>query len=196
MMDEIMYEEEQLVLCEIAKLTEGGQITWKCVGYNPIGFLDSDDYSQKPACICQMFQFVSSINTFPYELEFVEYINVPSGEIDICLTLTRDDADHFLKIDSILSAELEHHIEPKPKDVSSMPAVRLVKSLVPIAAKTEVVEEAFEWASFINQMDIPEELLKHPLTILGERLCSEHRALDFHKAVFDNSYRDSLLAKS
>lgn len=195
MMDEIMRHEERVLLSQIAKLTEEGHLAWECVEYNPIGFLDKDEYSEQSACICQMFQFEATIGGLPHELELAEYINVPSGEIDIAVTLTRNDEEHFMKIDSILSVELDPYINATPQNIDSVAAVRLAKSLVPQAVKTDVVSEAFSWASFINQTGIPQALLSNPLTKLGEKLCSEHRALDFHQAIFDTTYRDNLLAQ-
>ena len=51
MMDEIMRQEERILLNQIAKLTEEGHLAWDCVEYNPIGFLDKDEYSEQSACI-------------------------------------------------------------------------------------------------------------------------------------------------
>lgn len=50
MMDEIMRQEERILLNQIAKLTEEGHLAWDCVEYNPIGFLDKDEYSEQSAC--------------------------------------------------------------------------------------------------------------------------------------------------
>ena len=167
MMDEIMRQEERILLNQIAKLTEEGHLAWDCVEYNPIGFLDKDEYSEQSACICQMFQFEATIGGLPHELELAEYINVPSGKMDLAVTLTRNDEEHFMKIDSILSVELDPYINATPQSIESMAAVRLAKSLVPLAAKTDVVAEAFSWARFINQTGISRTLLNHPLTKLG-----------------------------
>lgn len=195
MMQEIMDQEERVMLDQIAKLTEENHVEWACDEYNPIGFLDKDDDSEQSACICQMFQFSAVLNGFHYELELAEYINVPSGKIDLSITLTRNDDEHFLKIDSILSVELATFQEKEAKDIDNIAAVRLAKHLVPLAVKTDAVAEAFSWASFINQTGISKALLNNNLTKLGEKLCSEHRALDFHYAVFDNAYKDRLLAE-
>lgn len=154
MMDEIMRQEERILLNQIAKLTEEGHLAWDCVEYNPIGFLDKDEYSEQSACICQMFQFEATIGGLPHELELAEYINVPSGKMDLAVTLTRNDEEHFMKIDSILSVELDPYINATPQSIESMAAVRLAKRLVPLAAKTDVVAEAFSWARFINQTGI------------------------------------------
>lgn len=143
MMDEIMRQEERILLNQIAKLTEEGHLAWDCVEYNPIGFLDKDEYSEQSACICQMFQFEATIGGLPHELELAEYINVPSGKMDLAVTLTRNDEEHFMKIDSILSVELDPYINATPQSIDSMAAVRLAKSLVPLAAKTDVVAEAY-----------------------------------------------------
>lgn len=105
------------------------------------------------------------------------------------------DSLHLLKIDSILSVELATFQEKEAKDIDNIAAVRLAKHLVPLAVKTDAVAEAFSWASFINQTGISKALLNNNLTKLGEKLCSEHRALDFHYAVFDNAYKDRLLAE-
>ena len=81
----------QSFLNQIAKLTEEGHLAWDCVAYNPIGFLDKDEYSEQSACICQMFQFEATIGGLPHELELAEYINVPSGKMDLAVTLTRNE---------------------------------------------------------------------------------------------------------
>ena len=111
MVDEIMRQEERILLNQIAKLTEEGHLAWDCVAYNPICFLDKDEYSEQSACICQMFQFEATIGGLPHELELAEYINVPSGKMDLAVTLTRNDEAHFMKIDSILSVELDPYIK-------------------------------------------------------------------------------------
>lgn len=168
MMQEIMDQEERVMLDQIAKLTEENHVEWACDEYNPIGFLDKDDDSEQSACICQMFQFSAVLNGFHYELELAEYINVPSGKIDLSVTLTRNDDEHFLKIDSILSVELATSQEKEAKDIDNIAAVRLAKRLVPLAVKTDAVAEAFSWASFINQTGISKALLNNNLTKLGE----------------------------
>ena len=58
-----------------------------------------------------MFQFEAAIGGLPHELELAEYINVPSGKMDLAVTLTRNDEEHFMKIDSILSVELDPYIK-------------------------------------------------------------------------------------
>lgn len=195
MMDELMRQETQLYFNQIVTLSEKGSIEWECTEYNPIGFLDRNRYSEQSACITQMFNFVANIGGLQHELELAEYIKVPSGEIDIAVTLTRDDDMHFLKLDSILSVELDQQTESEPADINAVPVVRLAKYLVPIAAETEVVADAFEWARFINEKGISRTLLNNPLTKLGEKLCLEHRALDFHRVILDSAYREELLAQ-
>ena len=195
MMDELMRQETQLYFNQIVTLSEKGSIEWECTEYNPIGFLDRNRYSEQSACITQMFNFVANIGELQHELELAEYIKVPSGEIDIAVTLTRDDDMHFLKLDSILSVELDQQTESEPANINDVPVVRLAKYLVPIAAETEVVADAFEWARFINEKGISRTLLNNPLTKLGEKLCLEHRALDFHRVILDSAYREELLAQ-
>ena len=195
MMNDLMKQEEKIYFDQIVKLTEKGTINWECTEYNPIGFLGKDSFSEQSACITQMFNFTTIAGGFLHELELAEYVYVPSGKIDICATLTREDEKHFLKIDSFLSIELDQQNDTEPMDINKVSVVRLAKYLIPIAVETASVSEAFEWARYFNEKDISRTLRSNPLTRLGERLCSEHRALDFHRIVLDSVYRNELLAQ-
>lgn len=109
MMDELWREEEKKTLERIAKLTELGKVKWECVEYNPLCFMNEDKVDETSAYLCQMFTLTSEIGGMPYELEIAEYITVPDGKGDIALTLTRDVPDDFMKIDSILSSDVDEY---------------------------------------------------------------------------------------
>lgn len=68
-------------------------------------------------------------------------------------------------------------------------------ALVPKLVETDVVAKTFEWARFINETGISDDLLNDPLTLLAEKLFKERRILDYHRIVFDLSYRKKLLAE-
>ncbi len=199
MFDELRLEENQELLKRIARLTKEGKIKWECVEYNPLSFMDKDDYDETSAYLCQMFTLTTHIEGLPYELELAEYITIPDGKGDVAITLTRDVEDDFLKIDEMVSGDLDAYNDCSPEAIAEVfkdnPAMALSTILVPQFADTEVVKETFAWARFINENGISDDLLSHPLTQLAEKLFNEGRVLDYHRMIFDTPYRDKLLAE-
>lgn len=199
MTDEFWREEEKETLKRIAKLTELGKIKWDCVEYNPLCFMNEDKVEKTSAYLSQMFTMTTQFNGMPYELEIAEYITIPAGKGDITLTLTRDDADDFLKIDSMLSGDVDGYENCSPDEIGAKykddPVMRLAEALVPSIVDTEVVQDTFEWARFINENGISDKLLNHPVVRLAERLFNEHRLLDYHRILFDIPYREKLVSE-
>lgn len=197
MMDELWREEEKKTLERIAKLTELGKVKWECVEYNPLCFMNEDKVDETSAYLCQMFTLTAEISGMPYELEIAEYITVPDGKGDIALTLTRDIPDDFMKIDSMLSGDIDGYENCAPDEIRekyrNTPVMRLAAAIVPTVVGTDIVQETFEWARFINENGISDELLAHPLVRLAEKLFDEHRILDYHQILFDIPYRERLL---
>lgn len=167
MMDELWREEEKKTLERIAKLTELGKVKWECVEYNPLCFMNEDKVDETSAYLCQMFTLTSEIGGMPYELEIAEYITVPDGKGDIALTLTRDVPDDFMKIDSILSSDVDEYENCEPSEIGKRykndPAMRLTEAIVPVVIESEAVQDTFEWARFINENGIADEILNHPV---------------------------------
>lgn len=151
MMDELWREEEKKTLESIAKLTELGKVKWECVEYNPLCFMNEDKVDETSAYLCQMFTLTAEIGGMPYELEIAEYITVPDGKGDIALTLTRDVPDDFMKIDSILSSDVDEYENCEPSEIGKRykndPAMRLTETIVPVVIESEAVQDTFEWAS-------------------------------------------------
>ena len=173
MMDELWREEEKKTLERIAKLTELGKVKWECVEYNPLCFMNEDKVDETSAYLCQMFTLTSEIGGMPYELEIAEYITVPDGKGDIALTLTRDVPDDFMKIDSILSSDVDEYENCEPSEIGKRykndPAMRLTEAIVPVVIESEAVQDTFEWARFINENGIADEILNHPVVRLAEK---------------------------
>ena len=88
MFDELRLEENYELLKRIAKMTEDGKIKWECVEYNPLSFMDKDDYDETSAYLCQMFTLTTHIEGLPYELELAEYITIPDGKGDVAVSYT------------------------------------------------------------------------------------------------------------
>lgn len=197
MKDEWWRDEEKETLERITKLTELGKAKWECVEYNPLCFMNEDKVDESSAYLSQMFTLTAEIGGMPYELEIAEYITVPDGKGDIALTLTRDVSDDFMKVDSMLSGDIDGYENCAPDEIGAKykndPVMRLAVAVVPTVLETEVVQDTFEWARFINENGISDELLAHPLVRLAEKLFDERRILDYHQILFDIPYREKLL---
>lgn len=198
MLDELRIEEQMELLKRIAQMTERGKIEWKCEEYNPLSFMDEDKIEETSAYLCQMFRLTANIDGLPYELELAEYITVPDGKGDVAVTLTRDVADDFMKVDAMLSGH-EAYDDCVADELADAfkddPAMIISKALIPKLIETDAVAETFEWARFINENGISDELLNNPLTLLAEKLFNERRILDYHRIVFDLPYRNKLLVE-
>lgn len=199
MLDELRIEEQMELLKRIARMTEQGNIEWKCEEYNPLSFMDEDKIEETSAYLCQMFRLTANIDGLPYELELAEYITVPDGKGDVAVTLTRDVADDFMKVDAMLSGHFEAYDDCTADELADAfkddPAMIISKALIPKLIETDAVADTFEWARFINEKGISDELLNNPLTLLAEKLFNERRILDYHRIVFDLPYRNKLLAE-
>lgn len=199
MLDELRIEEQMELLKRIARMTEQGKIEWKCEEYNPLSFMDEDEIEETSAYLCQMFRLTANIDGLPYELELAEYITVPDGKGDVAVTLTRDVADDFMKVDAMLSGHFEAYDDCAADELADAfkddPAMIISKALIPKLIETDAVADTFEWARFINEKGISDELLNNPLTLLAEKLFNERRILDYHRIVFDLPYRNKLLAE-
>lgn len=199
MLDELRIEEQMELLKRIARMTEQGNIEWKCEEYNPLSFMDEDKIEETSAYLCQMFRLTANIDGLPYELELAEYITVPDGKGDVAVTLTRDVADDFMKVDAMLSGHFEAYDDCTADELADAfkddPAMIISKALIPKLIESDAVADTFEWARFINEKGISDELLNNPLTLLAEKLFNERRILDYHRIVFDLPYRNKLLAE-
>ena len=196
MYNENLHEEEQHLIQQIAEQTERGKIDWELTEFNPLSFLNADKVDDNPAVIGQTFSFEAIIGGSRYELDVTENIELPSGKGDYAITLTRDEAEDFLKIDDALSFDFDRY-ECVPEEVAERfedsPIVRLCTTIIPATLEQEDLEEVFTWARFFNEIGISAKLLNHPLTKLCEKLFDEHRLMDFHRCVLDVGYRKLLL---
>ena len=194
--NENLREEERRLIRQIAEQTESGKIGWKLTEYNPLSFLNEDKVDDNPAVIGQTFSFEAIIGSSRYELDVTENIEVSSGKGDYAITLTRGEAEDFLKIDDALSFDFDLY-ECTPEEVAERfedsPIVRLCNAIIPATLEQEDLAEVFTWARFFNEIGISAKLLNHPLTKLCEKLFDEHRLMDFHRCVLDVNYRKQLL---
>ncbi len=196
--NENLREEERHLVQQITEQMESRKIGWELTEYNPLSFLNADKVDDNPAVIGQTFSFEAIIGGSRYELDVTENIEVPSGKGDYAITLTRDEAEDFLKIDDALSFDFDRY-ECAPEEVAERfkdsPIVRLCNAIISATLEQEDLEEVFTWARFFNEVGISAKLLNHPLTKLCEKLFDEHRLMDFHRCVLDVDYRKHLLTE-
>ena len=107
--------------------------------------------------------------------------------------------DDFMKIDSILSSDVDEYENCEPSEIGKRykndPAMRLTEAIVPVVIESEAVQDTFEWARFINENGIADEILNHPVVRLAEKLFNKHRLLDYHRILFDIPYREKLISE-
>ena len=86
--------------------------------------------------------------------------------------------------------------ERKPaKWLTFILAFTLTETIVPVVIESEAVQDTFEWARFINENGIADEILNHPVVRLAEKLFNKHRLLDYHRILFDIPYREKLISE-
>ena len=128
-------------------------------------------------------------------LESNNFRKVDAVKRDI-LSLYEDD---FMKIDSILSSDVDEYENCEPSEIGKRykndPAMRLTEAIVPVVIESEAVQDTFEWARFINENGIADEILNHPVVRLAEKLFNKHRLLDYHRILFDIPYREKLISE-
>lgn len=104
-----------------------------------------------------------------------------------------------MKIDSILSSDVDEYENCEPSEIGKQykddPAMRLTEAIVPVIIESEAVQDTFEWARFINENGIADEILNHPVVRLAEKLFNKHRLLDYHRILFDIPYREKLISE-
>lgn len=196
MMGEIMREEELEQLKQIAEATERGAFRWECVDHNPIGFLDKDRFFGSSAAVIQTFDFSVEYNGQAYVLELTEGIDVPDGKGSIFLRLTRDGPDDQMLFEYGLFAEQDLRPYPMGKNSEAGlddPALMIANTLIPAAVDGDPVKGPYEWARFISEVGVSQELRTDPLVQLAEKLFREQRVLDFHRIIFEIPYRQALL---
>lgn len=196
-MDTMIYQDERTYqVTQIAEMTRNGKINWECVKYAPLGFLLGSTIDEIPPCLSQMFTLEAQVNSEVLELELSESIDLLSGKGNIAITLERDGANGFSKYEYALSYEPDLYDDcpaEKLDEVFRDHVAVLFASAVPKALESDAVKSTFEWARFVVEAGVGDDLRTHPLFRLGEKLSSEHDFLAFHRCVLDCDYRQSLL---
>ena len=112
--------------------------------------------------------------------------------MDVRETTELDEDERIITIaDGSDTGIVNENCEPSEigKQYKDDPAMRLTEAIVPVIIESEAVQDTFEWARFINENGIADEILNHPVVRLAEKLFNKHRLLDYHRILFDIPYR-------
>lgn len=196
-MDTTIYEDERThQVTQLAELTRKGKINWECVDYAPFGFMLGRDIDEIDPYLSQMITLETQMNGDTFELQLSESIDLLSGKGNIVITLERDGMNGFSKYEYALSYEHETYDDcPAEKlgKVFENHIATLFASAIPKALESDTVTSTFEWARFVVEEGVGDDVMAHPLFKLGERLFNKHDLLAFHRCVLDYAYRQSLL---
>lgn len=131
--------------------------------------------------------------------DYTSIYNLPEYIPPDSMTQLSADGVNFVRKSS---KKLCHHVIEINKLIADRinnckddPAMRLTEAIVPVIIESEAVQDTFEWARFINENGIADEILNHPVVRLAEKLFNKHRLLDYHRILFDIPYREKLISE-
>lgn len=197
-MDLSVFNHEELELLEnLITGTQNGRISWELDEYNPISLFDSGTMGDEKHeyMLIQMFTFLAEIGKLSFCVEFSESINVETGKGDLFLTAFQENPDAYKVVNASLSGDLSYDklsVEDVQKEYSNHPAVRLANVILEKINNVLKFNKTYEWAAYTNQ-DIPDEIMKLPLSRLGKEIFSQQDALGFHRCVLDLQSREKYI---
>lgn len=197
-MDLSVFNHEELELLEnLITGTQNGRISWELDEYNPISLFDSGTMGDEKHeyMLIQMFTFLAEIGKLSFCVEFSESINVETGKGDLFLTAFQENPDGYKVVNASLSGDLSYDklsVEDVQKEYSNHPAVRLANVILEKINNVLKFNKTYEWAAYTNQ-DIPDEIMKLPLSRLGKEIFSQQDALGFHRCVLDLQSREKYI---
>ena len=197
-MDLSVFNHEELELLEnLITGTQNGRISWELDEYNPISLFDSGTMGDEKHeyMLIQMFTFLAEIGKLSFCVEFSESINVETGKGDLFLTAFQENPDGYKVVNASLSGDLSYDklsVEDVQKEYSNHPAVRLANVILEKINNVLKFNKTYEWAAYTNQ-DIPDEIMKLPLSRFGKEIFSQQDALGFHRCVLDLQSREKYI---
>lgn len=189
----IYYEEMDVTIGNLARLTAEGKIQWKCTAHLPIDSIPGDD-DEVDLYLVQSFDVEGSYNGRDYKLELMEDITLPVGGGDMSIDFHSDREPTL--VDSIsLSMRYGHYSSLSQarnrKRYQADNIARLFDLIVYSIVESEVVVKSCTDRNAIG-LKHSERTRNHKLFRLCYRLREDMRALDFHKCVLDAEHRERL----
>lgn len=189
----IYFEEMDVTIGNLARLTAERKIHWVCAAHLPIDSIPGDD-DEVDLYLVQSFDAEGSYNGRDYKLELMESITLPvgGGDMDINIHSDKDSAEG----DSIsLSMRYGHYGSLSQarnrKRYQADNIAKLFDLIVSSIVESEAVVKACADRNMIGLKYY--ESTKNPkLFRLCYRLREDSRALDFHRCVLDADHRERL----
>lgn len=194
MYEEIYQENMELLLRSLTERTLSGKQEWAELQYYPIGFVQDDDSDEREVYISQMFELETEFNGRTYYLDLAENISFLSKNGDIFGSITYETDEGERKYDFGLLEDIDEYGKNSIKNQNARAVIiELANAVVAVFKGTDAEEFGFSYACYFNQSDIKRKWRKDKLVKLGEKLMTEKRMDDFHRAVLDVEYREELL---
>ena len=193
MYEEIYQENMELLLRSLTERTLSGKQEWAELQYYPIGFVQNDDSDEREVYISQMFELETEFNGRTYYLDLAENISFPSKNGDIFGSITYETDEGERKYDFGLLEDIDEYGKNSIKNQNARAVIIELANAVVAVFKGTDAEFGFSYACYFNQSDIKRKWRKDKLVKLGEKLMTEKRMDDFHRAVLDVEYREKLL---
>lgn len=194
MYEEIYQENMELLLRSLTERTLSGKQEWAELQYYPIGFVQNDDSDEREVYISQMFELETEFNGRTYYLDLAENISFPSKNGDIFGSITYETDEGERKYDFGLLEDIDEYGKNSIKNQNARAVIiELANAVVAVFKGTDAEEFGFSYACYFNQSDIKRKWRKDKLVKLEEKLMTEKRMDDFHRAVLDVEYREKLL---
>lgn len=198
--DNTSAEKIKELLDSLIKQTEQHTIKWNCTNYSPICLMYDDEIfeAKRPhAELVQMFDVECILDGNLVLLSLCESISVDSEKGLFYGDITIDNGDFRDKHDFSLNYDFDAYDNMSAEEVadfySDHEITRLYDVVIPIIAHSGAVKENFWYARLINQTDVPQKYLSHPLVKLAELMLQEQRVLDFHNIVLNVRTRKQYL---
>ena len=189
----IYFEEKDVTIGNLARLTAEGKMHWVCTAHLPIDSIPGDD-DEVDLYLVQSFDVEGSYNGCDYKLELMESITLLAGGGDMSIDFHMDRES--TPIDSIsLSMRYGHYSSMSQarnrKRYQADNIAKLFDLIISSIAGSDTVQKACADRNTIG-LRYSERTLNHKLFRLCYRLREDGRALDFHKCVLDADYREQL----
>lgn len=189
----IYFEEKDVTIGNLARLTAEGKMHWVCTAHLPIDSIPGDD-DEVDLYLVQSFDVEGSYNGRDYKLELMESITLLAGGGDMSIDFHTDRES--TPIDSIsLSMRYGHYSSMSQarnrKRYQADNIAKLFDLIISSIAGSDTVQKACADRNMIG-LRYSERTLNHKLFRLCYRLREDGRALDFHKCVLDADYREQL----
>lgn len=196
LLKELHEENMDSLLRTLIRKTEEGRQKWIRKAYSPISFIRSMD-TDNTASIYQGFKAKTIFNGLSYLVDLTELVDCITGKGDIFGNISCEKPQEVAPYDFGLSCQFERYVNVDADQVQSVfhgdAAIGIAELMIKIFQGSQEVEKGFSFGTYFDRLDIDKGWNLNALAELGQKLMKERRIKDFHRIIFDVSYRKKLL---